>query len=113
MLVSRIGCEPFGDHARLGDRDDGQRFGDHALEVVLHGRVGPGTVPIVRVEDFRRNRMGQLKKAAGILVLRSFPRGTSVTELATAVLQAVALLDRLDISNRVYRLNPDGLEEEL
>jgi len=36
-----------------------------------------------------------------------------VTELASAVLQAVALLDRLDISNRVYRLDPDGLEEEL
>src|SRR5436853_7319916 len=40
---------------------------------------------------------------AGILVLRSFPRDTSVTELASAVLKAVALLDRLDISNRVYR----------
>jgi len=50
---------------------------------------------------------------AGILVLRSFPRDTSVTELASAVLKAVALLDRLDISNRVYRLDPDGLEEEL
>jgi predicted nuclease of predicted toxin-antitoxin system len=50
---------------------------------------------------------------AGILVLRSFPRDTSVTEIASAVLKAVALLDRLDISNRVYRLDPDGLEEEL
>ncbi len=49
---------------------------------------------------------------AGILVLRSFPRDTSVPELASAVLKAVARLDRLDISNRVYRLYPDGLEEE-
>lgn len=49
---------------------------------------------------------------AGILVLRSFPRDTSVTELASAVLKAVARLDHLDISNRVYRLDPDGLEEE-
>jgi predicted nuclease of predicted toxin-antitoxin system len=50
---------------------------------------------------------------AGILVLRSFPRGTSVNELASAVLKAVAQLAPLDISNRVYRLDPGGLEEEL
>jgi predicted nuclease of predicted toxin-antitoxin system len=50
---------------------------------------------------------------AGILVLRSFPRDTSVTEIASAVLRAVALLAHLDISNRVYRLDPNGLEEEL
>src|SRR5437588_6925941 len=50
---------------------------------------------------------------AGILVLRSFLRDTSVTEIASAVLKAVALLDRLDISNRVYRLDPGGLEQEL
>jgi predicted nuclease of predicted toxin-antitoxin system len=50
---------------------------------------------------------------AGILVLRSFPRGTSVNELAAAVLEAVAKLAQLDISNRVYRLEPSGLEEEL
>jgi len=50
---------------------------------------------------------------AGILVLRSFPRDTSVSELASAVLEAVTLLADLDISNRVYRLDPNGLEEEL
>jgi hypothetical protein len=50
---------------------------------------------------------------AGILVLRSFPRDTSVNELASAVLKAVTQLVLLDISNRVYRLDPDGLEEEL
>ena len=49
---------------------------------------------------------------AGILVLRFFPRDTSVSELISAVLKAVAELDRLDISNRVYRLGLDGLEEE-
>jgi predicted nuclease of predicted toxin-antitoxin system len=49
---------------------------------------------------------------AGILVLRSFPRDTSVTEITSAILKAVARLDRLDISNRVYQLDPDGLEEE-
>jgi predicted nuclease of predicted toxin-antitoxin system len=50
---------------------------------------------------------------AGILVLRSFPRDTTVNELASAVLGAVAQLAHLDISNRVYRLDPSGLEEEL
>src|SRR5947208_6275679 len=50
---------------------------------------------------------------AGVLVLRSFPRDTSVNELASAVLKAVAQLAPLDISNRVYRLDPSGFEEEL
>ncbi len=51
---------------------------------------------------------------AGILVLRSFPRDTSVNELASAVLNAVVQLQlaHFDISNRVYRLDPDRLEEE-
>jgi predicted nuclease of predicted toxin-antitoxin system len=49
---------------------------------------------------------------AGILVLRSFPRDTSVNELASAVLNAVVQLAHFDISNRVYRLDPDRLEEE-
>src|SRR5438067_13782338 len=44
---------------------------------------------------------------AGIIVIRSFPRNTSVTELASAVLKAVAQLIDLDISNRVYRLDPN------
>ncbi len=45
-----------------------------------------------------------------------FPKCTkssSVNELASAVLKAVAQLSQLDISNRVYRLDPSGLEEEL
>jgi predicted nuclease of predicted toxin-antitoxin system len=50
---------------------------------------------------------------AGILVLRSFPRDTTVNELASAVLKAVTQLAHLDISNRVYQLDPSGLEEEL
>jgi predicted nuclease of predicted toxin-antitoxin system len=50
---------------------------------------------------------------AGILVLRSFPRDTSVSELASTVLKAVGQLNHLDISNRVYGLYPNGLEEEL
>lgn len=48
----------------------------------------------------------------GILVLRSFPRDTSVNELASAVLNAVVQLAHFDISNRVYRLDPGRLEEE-
>jgi hypothetical protein len=49
----------------------------------------------------------------GIIVLRSFPRDTAVNELASAMLKAVAQLAHLDISNRVYGLDPSGLEEEL
>jgi predicted nuclease of predicted toxin-antitoxin system len=50
---------------------------------------------------------------AGILVLRSFPRHASINELASAVLEAVTHLADLPIANRVYRLDPSGLEEEL
>lgn len=50
---------------------------------------------------------------AGIVILRSFLRGTTVNELASAVLKAAVQLAHLDISNRVYVLDPDGLEEEL
>ncbi|HLX57630.1 MAG TPA: DUF5615 family PIN-like protein [Ktedonobacteraceae bacterium] len=50
---------------------------------------------------------------AGIFVLRFFPRNTSVNELASVVLKAVAQLADLDISNRVYTLDPNGLEEVL
>jgi predicted nuclease of predicted toxin-antitoxin system len=50
---------------------------------------------------------------AGMIVLRSFPRDTTVNELISAVLKAVVQVAHLDISNRVYRLDPSGLEEEL
>src|SRR6266702_1872933 len=49
---------------------------------------------------------------AGIIVLRSFPRDTSVNGLTSAILKAAAQLTSLDIPNRVYRLDPGGLEEE-
>ena len=49
---------------------------------------------------------------AGIIVLRSFPRDTSVNELASTVLKAVAQLSHLDITNLIYSLDPSGLEEE-
>jgi predicted nuclease of predicted toxin-antitoxin system len=50
---------------------------------------------------------------AGMIVLRSFPRDTTVNELASAVLKAVVQLSHLDISNRVFQLDPSGLAEEL
>lgn len=59
------------------------------------------------------NQMAFPPPHAGILVLRFFPRETSVNEIASAVLRAVAQLNHLDISNRVYRLVPYGLEEDL
>ena len=50
---------------------------------------------------------------AGIIVLRSFPRDTSVNELTSTVLKAVAQLSHLDITNLIFSLDPSGLEEEL
>jgi len=50
---------------------------------------------------------------ADILVLFSFPRDTTVNEFASVVLQAVSQLAHLDISNRVYQLDPSGIEVEL
>ena|SRR5438128_1391612 len=49
---------------------------------------------------------------AGILVLRFFPRNTSVTDIASAVQNGVTQFASLDISNRVFRLGPNGVDEE-
>ncbi|MBE3560543.1 MAG: DUF5615 family PIN-like protein [Ktedonobacteraceae bacterium] len=57
------------------------------------------------------NQMAFPPPHAGILVLRAFPRGTSVAELATAVLTAVRYLSAQDCTNRVYRLEPDGVRD--
>jgi hypothetical protein len=56
---------------------------------------------------------GYLPPHAGVLILRSFPRHTTVIKLAAICSTAEAQLDRLAISNRVYRLDLDRLEEEL
>ncbi len=48
---------------------------------------------------------------AGILVLRFFERRTPVTTVANALLNAIAQLDMLDLSNRVYVVEPDGVNE--
>jgi predicted nuclease of predicted toxin-antitoxin system len=50
---------------------------------------------------------------AGMIVLRSFPRDSTVNELISVVLKAMTQVAHLDISNRVYRLDPSRLEEEL
>jgi hypothetical protein len=41
-----------------------------------------------------------------------FPRGTSVGDIAAAVLAAVAELASKDISDKVYRIDPSGVSEE-
>jgi len=50
---------------------------------------------------------------AGIIVLRFFPRNTSVTDIVIVVLSTAAQLASVDISNCVYTLTPNGLDEEL
>jgi len=49
---------------------------------------------------------------AGILILRFFPRGASVTEIASAVLNAAIVLETCDIFNSVHIIKPDGVKEE-
>ncbi len=48
---------------------------------------------------------------AGILVLHAFPRNTPVTAIASAILQALTKLVKLDLSNNVYIIEPDAVKE--
>ena len=48
---------------------------------------------------------------AGILVLRAFPRKYPVTSLASTILKALAKLQALDLSNKVYVIEPDEIKE--
>jgi predicted nuclease of predicted toxin-antitoxin system len=48
---------------------------------------------------------------AGIFVLRTFPRNISVTSLAATILEALAKLQSLDLSNRVFVIKPDEIKE--
>ncbi len=79
--------------------------------IFAYARTHP--ITIVTFDTDYLNQTAFPPPHAGIIVLRSFPRDTSVNELAAAVLKAAVQLAPLDISNRVYRLDPGGLEEEL
>ena len=48
----------------------------------------------------------------GILVLRNFPRGSSVLDRTDAVLKALASLTGQNLANRVYIIYPDGLQKK-
>lgn len=48
---------------------------------------------------------------AGILVLRAFPRTIPVPLLASAIVQALTKLQSLDLSNKVYMIEPDVVKE--
>ena len=50
---------------------------------------------------------------AGILVLRFFPRNSSVADITAAILNAVGQLANNDIANSVFVLEPQGLHKEV
>src|SRR5438105_13983092 len=81
------------------------------VAIFAHARAHQMT--IITFDTDYLNQVAFPPPHAGIIVLRFFPRNISVSELASVVLKAVAQLADLDISNCVYRLDPDGLEEEL
>ncbi len=78
--------------------------------IFAHARVHQMT--IVTFDTDYRSQTKFPPPHAGIIVLRFFPRNTSVTDIASAVLDAVRELSSLDISNHVYRLDPNGVDEE-
>ena len=101
-----------------------RREGFHATRVYDAGlRSQPDTaifayarthqITIVTFDTDYLNQAAFPPPHAGIIVLRSFPRSASVNELADAVLKAAVQLAPVDISHRVYRLDPGGLEAEL
>ncbi|GAC1354674.1 MAG: hypothetical protein NVSMB38_33650 [Ktedonobacteraceae bacterium] len=48
---------------------------------------------------------------AGILVLRFFSRNTSIETIASIVLNAVTQFNSLDLSNHVYTIEIDAINE--
>ncbi len=48
---------------------------------------------------------------AGILVLRFFPRNTSVETITSVILNAVIQLDSLDLSDHIYTVELDAINE--
>ncbi len=65
---------------------------------------------ITRDTDFLR-RTQFPPPHAGILVLRFF-RGTSIADVVTVVVNAVKQLASTDISDRVFRIDVHGVQEE-
>ncbi len=57
------------EHAQISTLG-GVRLGllGYAAQMVAHGLVGAGTVPIISVQDFLRKGIGQLEQSAGILI---------------------------------------------
>lgn len=89
---------------------DEKLYSQSDAAVFTHARARHMT--IITFDTDYLNKIAFPPPHAGIVVLRSFPRNTPVNDIASAVLRAVQLLADLDISNRVYTLTPEGLEEE-
>ncbi len=81
------------------------------VAIFTHARVRYMT--IITFDTDYLNQIAFPPPHAGIVVLRFFPRNTSVNDIASAVLKAATQLADLDISNHVYTLDPEGLEKTL
>ena len=82
-------------------------------DTAIFAYAGAYQMTIITFDTDYLNQVAFPPPHAGMIALRSFPRDTTVNELASAVLKAVAQLTHLDICNHVYRLDPSELEEEL
>ena len=89
-----------------------ENLGSHA-DTIIFAYARSGQMTIITYDTDYLSRTKFSPPHAGILVLRFFPRGTHVRDIASAVLGAVEQLASLDISNRVYTIDPSGVHEEL
>ena len=88
---------------------DEKLYSQSDVAIFTHARARHMT--IITFDTDYLNKIAFPPPHAGILVLRFFPRNTSVSDIASAVLKAVGQLAELDILNSVYTLDPEGLEE--
>ena len=88
---------------------DEKLYSQSDAAIFTHARARYMT--IITFDTDYLNKIAFSPPHSGILVLRSFPRNSTVNEIASAVLRAVELLADLDISDSLYRLTPEGLEE--
>jgi len=89
-----------------------EKLGSHA-DTIIFAYARSAQMTIITYDTDYLSRRKFSPPHAGILVLRFFPRGTHVRDIATAVLTAIEQLASLDISNRVYTIDPSGVYEEL
>ena len=89
---------------------DEKLYSQSDTAIFTHARARHMT--IITFDTDYLNKIAFPPPHAGILVLRFFPRNATVSDISSAVLKAVEQLADLDITDSVYTLDPEGLEEE-